>query len=318
MTIQDCIDYVDSIEPNAYNNTQKAAWINECEGKVYTQLFLVQPYEYKTVSQALALPAPYDRMYSRYLQAMIHYADGEYNRYQNSYAMFNEVWAEANRWFGGDFDVTDRLRNRSFQVSITPELGDQTILEIPEGCAVAAARLVVTRKYGSGMPLYLYKFTEDWRYITEYCYKISDVWYSIDISSVSGISGGFLAGDILILDTAIVSVDREGAYYEIIPTANSHTGMELDWTCGIQAWVNDSSHKVGGMKLLRETGAEPIPMIMADAGGSTLGVTMGPGFWGDTAASIGIVKLTGRLLIPNERWHYDPAYARRRDARWHG
>ena len=315
MTVQDCIDYVDSIEPNAYKNTQKAAWINECEGKVYTQLFLVQPYEFKAVSQSLALPAPYDRMYSRYLQAMIHYANGEYNRYQNSMAMFNEVWAETNRWFGGDFDVTDRLRNQSFEVEITPELGDQTIMEIPEGCAVVAARLVVTRKYGSGMPLYLYKFTEDWRN-TAYCYKINNVWYSIDISSVSGISRGFRAGDILILTVDLVTVIRGETDYNIIPTANSHTGMELDWTCGIQAWVNDSSHTIGGMKLLRETGAEPIPMIMADTGGATLGVTMGPGFWGDTAASIGVVKLTGRLLIPDEKWHYDPAYASRRDARW--
>ena len=147
MTIQDCIDYVDSIEPNAYNNAQKAAWINECEGKVYTQLFLVQPYEYKTVSQSLALPAPYDRMYSRYLQAMIHYADGEYNRYQNSYAMFNEVWAEANRWFGGDFDVTDRLRNRRFESGVDAALGHQAIMTIPPGFAIAGARLVVGQEF---------------------------------------------------------------------------------------------------------------------------------------------------------------------------
>lgn len=147
MTLQDCIDYVDSIEPNAYNNAQKAAWINECEGKVYTQLFLVQPYEYKTVSQSLALPAPYDRMYSRYLQAMIHYADGEYNRYQNSYAMFNEVWAEANRWFGGDFDVTDRLRNRRFEASADAAIGHQTIMTIPPGFAIAGARLIIGQEF---------------------------------------------------------------------------------------------------------------------------------------------------------------------------
>lgn len=144
MTVQDVIDYVDSIEPNAYNNAQKARWVNECEGKVFTQLFLVQPYEFKSATQAVALPAPYDRMYPRYLQAMIHYANGEYDRYANSMAVFNEVWAEANRWFGGDYDVTDRLRNRRFEGTVTQELGDQVILEIPEGCAVAAGRILVS------------------------------------------------------------------------------------------------------------------------------------------------------------------------------
>ena len=148
MTVQGCIEYVDSIEPNAYTAEQKAGWLSECEGKVYTSLFLVQPYEFTPItasdSRTLAMPAPYDRMYPRYLQAMIHYANGEYDRYANSMAAFNEVWAEANRWFGGDYDVTDRLRNTRFEGTVTQKLGDQVILEIPEGCAVAAGRILVS------------------------------------------------------------------------------------------------------------------------------------------------------------------------------
>lgn len=229
MTIQECIDYVDSIEPNAYSDTQKAAWLNECEGKVYTQLFLVQPYEYKTVTQDLALPAPYDRMYSRYLQAMIHYADGEYNRYQNSYAMFNEVWAEANRWFGGDFDVTDRLRNRSFQVSISTD--DQTIMDIPEGCSVVAGRMLVKG------------FT----------------------------AAGALTAQLSMKGVTICTID------------------------------------------LTADGVTPLPMLTADRSGAALEIEIT-----GAATQEGTMTLTGRLLIPDERWHYDPAYARRRDARWHG
>ena len=66
MTVQDCIDYVDSIEPNAYTDAQKTGWLNEAEGKVYTQLFLVQPMEFTPLTdgdQILTLPAPHDRMY---------------------------------------------------------------------------------------------------------------------------------------------------------------------------------------------------------------------------------------------------------------
>ena len=230
MTVQDCIDYVDSIEPNAYTNAQKTGWLNEVEGKVYTQLFLVQPYEFKQTPQTLALPAPYDRMYSRYLQAMIHYANGEYDRYQNSMALFNEVWAEANRWFGGDFDVTDRLRNREFKVDYA--IDQYTPLEISEGCAVAAGRVVVK---------------------TAYSHDVSAKFY-------------------------------------------------LD---GVQVAEVD----------LTETGTTPLPMLMGGAGGSTLTATvMISGSWPEG----GEACITGRLLIPAERWYYDDKYARRRDARWRG
>ena len=68
MTVNKCIQYIDSIEPNAYTAAQKAMWISECEGKVYTDLFLLQPNEFSPVTydadkdRTLALPAPYDRL----------------------------------------------------------------------------------------------------------------------------------------------------------------------------------------------------------------------------------------------------------------
>ena len=320
MTLQECIDYVDSIEPNAYTNAQKAGWLNEVEGKVYTQLFLVQPYEFTPVtdgSRILALPAPHDRMYSLYLQAMIHYANGEYDRYANSMAVFNQAWGEANRWFGGDFDVTDRLRNRSFEVQITPDLGDMTIMEIPDGCAVVAGRIVVRKPefmWGRN-----YKFTK-YSYAQTYCYKIGDIWYSFDISGVGGLNH-FEPGDRLNLFTDTVLATVDGGNVRIItPTANDHTGTELDWTCGIQAWVGSSDQTVGARQLLSENGSIPLPMIMADAGKASIGVTIGPGIWDQDGYDLydGVIKLTGRLLVPAEKWYYDDQYARRRDARWHG
>ena len=316
MTIQECIDYVDSIEPNAYSDTQKTGWLNEVEGKVYTQLFLVQPYGFKQTPQTLALPAPYDRMYSRYLQAMIHYANGEYDRYANSMAMFNEVWGEANRWFGGDFDVTDRLRNQSFEVQITPDLGDMTIMEIPNGCAVVAGRIVV-RKPAFGWGEW-YRFTS-LSYAQTYCYKIDDTWYSFDISDVAGLDH-FEDGDCIHPSTSTVLAYSGGNTYIIVPTANDHTGTELDWTCGIQAWVNSSDQTVGERQLLSENGTIPLPMIMADAGNASLGVTIGPGIWDQDGYDLydGVIKFTGRLLIPDERWSFEDKYARRRDARWRG
>lgn len=314
MTIQDVIDQVDSIEPNAYNNAQKAAWINECEGKVYTQLFLVQPYEYKTVTQQLALPAPYDRMYSRYLQAMIHYADGEYNRYQNSYAMFNEVWAEANRWFGGDFDVTDRLRNQKIMVPLNGLISnvgftaDVPIFDIPEGCAIVAGRITV--KY----PMIVKSW--DW-YPTEsmpagtYHFKVANGWKQFTTTA------SHAAGTAWHYSIDFNTIDIDGGVPDHCALSVGSGGTEIDPFTPLTILINDQQLCTIDPT---ERGTTPLPMIMAEEGGDGLRIER-LGFadvtqWQD-AGSGSEVFFTGRLLIPADRWYYDDQYARRRDARWH-
>lgn len=312
MTIQDCIDYVDGIEPNAYNNAQKAAWVNECEGKVYTRLFLVQPYEYKTVTQQLALPAPYDRMYPRYLQAMIHYADGEYNRYQNSYAMFNEVWAEANRWFGGDFDVTDRLRNQRVDIDITQACinnrnSDVKLLDIPEGCAFVAGRIYVKNPLrfdnfiyvlDSALPAGTYSFRnaeKNWLHFTT------------ESAAAAGDTMDFAHG-------SYVSVNSEHADVSL-----GKSGTELDFIpVPIKVKMDDT--EIASVIPL-DRGVAPLPMLMADSNGGGLAIAQIDSYhdtvW-EEQASGSQIYLTGRMLIPADRWYYEDQYARRRDARWHG
>ena len=43
MTLSEVITFVDGIEPNAYTNEQKARWVRECEGLVWTRGFLLEP-----------------------------------------------------------------------------------------------------------------------------------------------------------------------------------------------------------------------------------------------------------------------------------
>lgn len=161
MTIQQCITIVDEYEPNAYTSAQKARWVQECEGRIFTQVFLQQPINAKSqttqeiLAMDLSLPAPYDRIYPAYLQAMIHYANGEYDRYSNSMQMFNDAWAELNRWFGRDFDIADRNRNRNQQritVSVQPGESLKTAFTVPPRCAFIAGSIAVagTLYYSGG------------------------------------------------------------------------------------------------------------------------------------------------------------------------
>ena len=113
MTVHQCIAFVDGIEPNAYTNAQKAAWLSECEGQVYTDVFLLHPYEFTPVEydpendRILAVYPPHDKIYPRYLQAMIHYANGEYDRYAASMQVFNGAWGEFVRWFCRTYSPAD-------------------------------------------------------------------------------------------------------------------------------------------------------------------------------------------------------------------
>lgn len=56
----------------------------------------------------LMLRPPHDKVYAAYLTAMIDFANGEYSKYQNTYAMFNGFWGELCRWYARNFRPADR------------------------------------------------------------------------------------------------------------------------------------------------------------------------------------------------------------------
>ncbi|MBR2716265.1 MAG: hypothetical protein IKD79_00825 [Oscillospiraceae bacterium] len=113
MTLKACIDFVDGIEPNAYTNEQKTVWVNECEGMVYTDVFLLSPAEYRPLDytadkdREMDVKPPHDKLYPLHLQAKIHFADGEYERYAASLTLFNEAWGEFVRWFARTYSPAD-------------------------------------------------------------------------------------------------------------------------------------------------------------------------------------------------------------------
>ena len=41
MTLKELIEYVDEIKPNAFSNTTKTMWVNELDGKIQTEVWLL-------------------------------------------------------------------------------------------------------------------------------------------------------------------------------------------------------------------------------------------------------------------------------------
>lgn len=187
MTLREAITFGDELVPNAYSDTMKTAWLNECECMVQLDVFLLpeeKVFLHKCAEElpvaglsfpdgaTMRLPAPcgyapggtvtlsglvtyegnnsdtprrilavsedgraltfatdsfpetgeagdsgtaavgydggdvpmlagapFDKLYRLYLAALIHFANGEYDRYQNSMALFNSACGEYIRWY---------------------------------------------------------------------------------------------------------------------------------------------------------------------------------------------------------------------------
>ena len=194
MTINELMDFVDRVKPNAFSPAEKTVWLNEAEGLVQTDVLLfaepsIRAYVYesswegtgvsfpddqtmvipsstdfhaggavtvtgcsdyginnvsekkiiecshdgcvlkfekgtfpKTGSEGetgtvtvsfdggpteLLISAPYHKIYYTYVMAMIDFANGEYNKYQNSMALFNSFFDCFTRWYAQNYRPAD-------------------------------------------------------------------------------------------------------------------------------------------------------------------------------------------------------------------
>lgn len=113
MTLSEVITIVDGIKPNAFTEEDKTRWINEVEGNVQIDVFLLSPDDVKTYKWeddkncTLLVAPPHDKIYEAYLAAKIDYANGEYNKYQNTYQMYNAFFTEFAAWFAETYRPAD-------------------------------------------------------------------------------------------------------------------------------------------------------------------------------------------------------------------
>ena len=74
-------------------------WLSTLEAMVYEQILARHggAEEFRPLSEGepdrlLLVPSPYDEMYLRYLEAQIHYRNGEFTRYNNAISLFNAIF----------------------------------------------------------------------------------------------------------------------------------------------------------------------------------------------------------------------------------
>lgn len=118
MTIGEIIANVDDVKPNAFSEEAKTMWLNSLEGRILTEVMLmsaheVQPYSWPECESFTPLvEPPYDDLYGMWLAAQIDLANGEYDKYQNSMAVFNTAWGGFVRWFARNYEPAQGYRKR--------------------------------------------------------------------------------------------------------------------------------------------------------------------------------------------------------------
>jgi hypothetical protein len=102
MKIIDAITGLDALKFNTYSQEMKIQWLSRLDSMVKRQIIDTHEgaeavsfsgYTATTPTDTILLvPAPYDEMYPRWMEAQIDYHNGEYDKYNNSITMFNTIF----------------------------------------------------------------------------------------------------------------------------------------------------------------------------------------------------------------------------------
>lgn len=108
MTIMDAINTVDNLKHNTYSQDDKVKWLSQLDHRIMRLIIDAHEggrrsfngYDQDTDGDTkLLVPAPFDEIYLRWLEAQIDYNNGEYGKYNNSITMFNTVYKDYENYY---------------------------------------------------------------------------------------------------------------------------------------------------------------------------------------------------------------------------
>ena len=109
MTLIESINKIDNLKPNSYTQVDKIKWLSILDGIIKKEIIdthegaenvIFNGYDVETPLDAVLLvPAPYDDVYVKWLEAQIDYANGDTSKYENSMIMYNTAYSTFERYY---------------------------------------------------------------------------------------------------------------------------------------------------------------------------------------------------------------------------
>ena len=108
MKVIEAIQKVDALKPNNYSPEDKIKWLSTLDGIIKNEIIdthegannvVFNGYDTSSVEKELIVPAPYDDIYIKWLEAQIDYNNGEIGKYSNSMTMYNSAYSAFERHY---------------------------------------------------------------------------------------------------------------------------------------------------------------------------------------------------------------------------
>ena len=124
MTIREAVTSLDALKFNTYTQDDKVQWLSRLDSMVKAQIIDTHEgaeavsfsgYTADTLPDTILLvPAPYDEVYLRWLEAQIDYHNGEYDKYNNAIIMFNTAFEAYQKHYNSAHKPVQRGRRFLF------------------------------------------------------------------------------------------------------------------------------------------------------------------------------------------------------------
>jgi hypothetical protein len=109
MTIIEAITRIKVLKPDTFLQQDIIRWLSVLDGIIKKEIIdtheggedvIFNGYnEQSDLTQEMLVPAPYDDIYLRWLEAQMDYTNGEYNKYNNSMVVYNESYTNFARFY---------------------------------------------------------------------------------------------------------------------------------------------------------------------------------------------------------------------------
>ena len=109
MTLIEAITKIKAVKPNTFLQQDIIRWLSVLDGIIKKEIIDTHEggenitfngyNESSDLTVDMLVPAPYDDIYIRWLEAQMDYANGEYNKYNNSVAIYNEAYTSFERYY---------------------------------------------------------------------------------------------------------------------------------------------------------------------------------------------------------------------------